>query len=167
MVISSNDEKTNLIDDSNEAQIPSLVYIGIAETDYMTLNECPRNTRYATGKSYLKLDPCYLDAMLDIEQASHILVLYWLDKASRDTLRSTSPFDGVLRGVFASRSPNRPNPIGFAVLELLSIDGATITTSPLDCLNGTPIIDIKPYVKVNDSRPDAQLTWLDQTKTSV
>ena len=140
----------------------NLTLIGKIRTRYKTLKSCPRNTRLATGTATLEIDPAYRDGMLGLEDASHILVLYWLDRVERNILRHITPHDGIRRGVFATRAPIRPNPIGIAAVKVLSIGEGTIETSPLDCLDGTGLIDIKPYIKSNDCHTDARLAWLEK-----
>ena len=135
--------------------------IGKVRTRYKTLKSCPRNTRLATGTATLEIDLAYRDAMLGLKDASHILVFYWLDRAERNILRHITPHDGIRRGVFATRAPIRPNPIGFAAVKVFEVGDGFIKTSPLDCLDGTGLIDIKPYIKSNDCYIEATLPWLE------
>lgn len=137
-----------------------LATIGYIYTGYRSITDCPKNSRFGEQPSQLVLAPEYADGLLDIESASHLIVLYWLDQAVRDRLQAeTLRADGVLRGCFAVRTPHRPNPIGFAAVELLRRDGARLTVSSLDCVDGTALLDIKPYIPANDSFPNAHLAW--------
>ncbi|EAO3108942.1 SAM-dependent methyltransferase, partial [Salmonella enterica] len=90
-------------------------------------------------------------------QASHLFCLYWLDKADRSKLQGISKLDGKNRGVFSTRTPNRPNPIGIGIVTLNKIIGNKLFVSGLDCLNGTLLIDVKPYISENDSFLDARI----------
>ena len=100
---------------------------------------------------------CFAQALiLDIERCSHLIVLYWMDEARRDLIRQVPGHLGKPRGTFALRSPVRPNPIALSVVELLKVDGLRLTIRYIDCRDGTPLIDIKPYFATTDSIPDAQ-----------
>ncbi len=104
----------------------------------------------------------YCPGLLGIEGYSHIIVLYWMhlrdDEGSRGTLRVRPPrHEGApLTGVFACRSPSRPNPIGLSVVKLEALEGCRLRVSGLDALEGSPIVDIKPYSPRGDSFPDAR-----------
>ena len=133
--------------------------IGRVRTPWRQLQDCPRGVRGLGEPAWLEIAPAFEDALLGIEQASHLHVLYWLHQAPRQTLRRPTPHDGVLRGVFATRSPQRPNPIGMAVAQRLRREGTRLLVSGLDCLDGTPLIDIKPYLPQADCVPGATLAW--------
>lgn len=102
----------------------------------------------------------YTDALLGLNQFSHIIVLYWFHKsdteAKRDILQVHPKGDlkRPLRGVFATRSPVRPNPIGMSVCKILSVKKNSIRIDAIDAHDGTPVIDIKPYIPENDSIPN-------------
>ena len=104
----------------------------------------------------------YCPGLLRIEGYSHLFILYWMhlrdDENHRGTLRVTPPrHEGApLTGVFACRSPSRPNPIGLTVVELKRVDGCTLKVSGLDALEGSPIVDIKPYSSKGDAYPEAR-----------
>jgi tRNA (Thr-GGU) A37 N-methylase len=82
-----------------------------------------------------------------------------MDRAPRDLVLQTPAHYGVQRGTFALRSPARPNPIAMSVVRLLRIEGNTLSVIGLDCLDGTPLIDLKPYFASTDSVPDAVVGW--------
>lgn len=103
----------------------------------------------------------YEQGLKDIETATHLIVLYWCHLAERDILEVDTPWDNKPHGVFATRSPNRPNPLAFCAVELLERKGCVLFVRGLDALDGTPLIDIKPYNPRNDSIPDAKLGWLE------
>lgn len=110
----------------------------------------------------------YIDALLGLDQFSHIIVLYWLHKsdteAKRDILQVHPRGDirRPLRGVFATRSPVRPNPIGMSVCKILSVEKNSIRINAIDAQDGTPVMDIKPYIPRNNSIPNASCPeWLE------
>jgi tRNA-Thr(GGU) m(6)t(6)A37 methyltransferase TsaA len=105
----------------------------------------------------------FSDGLKGIEDFSHILVLYWIHQRDNKTDRSTllvlprRHAVKVKKGVFACRSPSRPNPIGMCVVELTSINGCILTVKGLDAFKGSPVIDIKPYIPRADCFPDARV----------
>ena len=110
----------------------------------------------------LRIDPEFSTALLGLERHSHLIVLYWFhlrdNPEHRKTLQVTPPrHEGApLTGVFACRSPSRPNPIGLTVVKLEQVDGCKLVVSGLDALEGSPIIDLKPYNPDTDSFPEAE-----------
>ncbi|MFT6582212.1 MAG: tRNA (N6-threonylcarbamoyladenosine(37)-N6)-methyltransferase TrmO [Alphaproteobacteria bacterium] len=135
---------------SNEGA--ALNFIGRIITPYLRLEDCPRTVHANPAKCTLVLKQDYADGLFGLEQVSHVLVLYWLQKARRDMLRrpgrsatSTRPAREEL-GVFACRTPLRPNPIAASNVEILDIRGNEVDVLGLDCLNGTPLVDIKRTV---------------------
>ncbi len=114
--------------------------------------------------------PAYRDALLGLEGFSHIIVLYWFDRndspEKRSILRVHPRGDSrnPLSGVFAARSPVRPNLIGFSVCRILSVDRTSVTIERIDAFDSTPVIDIKPYIPVTDSIPEASVpSWRTRT----
>ncbi len=131
-------------------------FIGRIRTPFATRADCPKNGRKSTAEATIELDPRFADGLLGIERCSHLIVLYWMDEARRDLIRQVPGHLGKPRGTFALRSPVRPNPIALSVVELLKVDGLRLTIRYIDCRDGTPLIDIKPYFATTDSIPDAQ-----------
>ncbi len=130
-------------------------FIGHIRTEYATRADCPKNGRKSTAEAIIELDPRFADGLLGIERCSHLIVLYWMDEARRDLVRQVPAHLGKPRGTFALRSPVRPNPIALSVVELMKVDGTRLTIRYIDCRDGTPLIDIKPYYATTDSIPDA------------
>lgn len=131
-------------------------FIGRIRTKFATRADCPKNGRKSAAEATIELDPRFAGGLLDIERCSHLIVLYWMDEARRDLIQQVPGHLGKPRGTFALRSPVRPNPIALSVVELVKVDGPRLTIRYIDCRDGTPLIDIKPYYATTDSIPDAR-----------
>ncbi len=131
-------------------------FIGRIRTPFKSRAECPRNTAESDALGRVELDPRFAAGLEDLGLYSHIWLLYWMDQARRDLIQQVPAHLGRPRGTFALRSPVRPNPIALAAVELLGIDGATLRVRKVDCIDGTPLLDIKPYFASTDSFPDAR-----------
>lgn len=105
----------------------------------------PHQGRYSHEICQIKIRNEFSEALMGIERVSHLIVLYWMDRARRDVLASRTPWSDEVFGVFVTRSPSRPNPIGICVVELLERKGNTLLVKGLDAYDGTPVIDIKPF----------------------
>jgi tRNA-Thr(GGU) m(6)t(6)A37 methyltransferase TsaA len=121
-----------------------LTPIGRIETSYRTLEDCPRNVDNDGPPCRLVVDPAFAPALLGLKVGQRILILYWFSGVDRHRLHQTSRRSSEVAGVFALRTPNRPNPLGAAVVTITAIAGNVLTVPGLDCLDGTPLIDIKP-----------------------
>lgn len=119
--------------------------IGHVRSPYKERKYAPRQGRLSDTVSEIVIDEQYLPGLDDVEKKSHLIILSWFDRADRTLLRATPPHDPVEHGVFATRSPNRPNPVAFSVVDLLGREGNVLRVRGLDCLDGTPVVDIKPY----------------------
>lgn len=135
----------------NEQTVPlpnvrdaSLVFIGTIHTPWRTRQECPRQGRLDGPLCRIVIDPRWSNALDGIEQFEEFDVLYWLHQARRDLVRQSPAHDGTTRGTFALRSPMRPNPIGLSRVRLIGREGSTLSVQGLDCIDGTPLIDLKP-----------------------
>ena len=136
----------------------ALYFIGRIRTPWKTREDCPKNAREARESGALctiELDPRWVPGLKDIERCSHLVVFYWMDRARRDLAAQVPGHLGKGRGTFALRSPVRPNPIAMSVVKLVKVDGNRIEVVALDCIDGTPLLDIKPYYAPTDSIPDA------------
>jgi tRNA (adenine37-N6)-methyltransferase len=122
-----------------------LVPIGVIHSPYRVKGDAPHQGRLSAAVSEIEIFPEYANGLRDIAARPHLIVLYWLDRADRGTLTAVPPHSKKEHGVFATRSPDRPNPIGFAVVDILGIEGSRITVRGLDAFDGTPVLDIKPY----------------------
>lgn len=139
-----------------DASDAGLAFIGRIRTPWPTPADCPKNVRERQETGTVEVSEAYAQGLKDIEKFSHLILLYWLDKSRRDLIVQKPSHVTEPRGVFALRSPVRPNPIGLAVVELLKVEGNTLTVRNIDCADGTPLIDIKPYFASIDAVPDAR-----------
>ncbi|AUQ68414.1 putative methyltransferase, YaeB family (plasmid) [Phaeobacter inhibens] len=133
--------------------------IGVVRTGFEEVRDCPMSGRRNPATSRIELAPEYHGALQNIELASHLWVLYWLHKSDRTARIRQARGSQVARGVFASRAPNRPNPIGLSAVQLLNHSDGVLTISGLDCIDGTPVVDLKPVVPQEDARPEATIGW--------
>jgi tRNA-Thr(GGU) m(6)t(6)A37 methyltransferase TsaA len=125
--------------------------IGYVKSPYRDRGDAPRQGRLSDTVSEIVIDPAYRDGLSGLEDRKHLFVLCWFDRADRKTLRAIPPHDTVERGVFAIRSPDRPNPISICVVDLLGIHNGVLRVRGLDAFDQTPVIDIKPYVSDIDN----------------
>lgn len=123
-------------------------YIGTIKTPYHSTDECPGQARPENGTCQIVLDEEYAPAIDGLEVGNHIQVLYWFDQADRSALQRIPKWSETdeKRGVFSIRSPARPNPIALSTVEIFVIEGNALTVTAMDCIDGTPLLDIKPYL---------------------
>jgi tRNA-Thr(GGU) m(6)t(6)A37 methyltransferase TsaA len=134
-------------------------FIGRIRTPWKERSQCPKNARGSDAVCTVELDPRFAAGLKDVESCSNLVLLYWMDKAPRNLVVQNPGHHGTQFGTFALRSPARPNPIALSVVKLLGIEGNKLSVVGLDCLDGTPLIDIKPYFASTDSVPDAVVGW--------
>jgi tRNA-Thr(GGU) m(6)t(6)A37 methyltransferase TsaA len=121
--------------------------IGFARSPHADTKSVPKGLgAQHTAEGVLDILPEFAPGLTDIEGFSHLFVLWTFDRAEGYTLVGTPPTDDRPHGVFATRSPRRPNPIGLTVVELLRRNGSQLHVRGIDMLDGTPILDIKPYL---------------------
>jgi tRNA-Thr(GGU) m(6)t(6)A37 methyltransferase TsaA len=136
-----------------------LYFIGHIRTPWPTRDDCPKNARESDAVCTIEVDPRYAAGLTGAETCTHLLVLYWMHEARRDLVLQAPRHYATHRGTFALRSPVRPNPIAASVVKLLKIDGLRLSVVGLDCLDGTPLLDLKPYFASTDAVPDAVVGW--------
>ena len=137
----------------------SLYYIGRIRTPWKRREDCPKNPRESDTVCTIALDPRWTAALSGLETVSHVVVLYWMDRARRDLVLQAPHHYTERRGTFALRSPVRPNPIAVSVARLIRIDGNNLSVVGLDCVDDTPLLDLKPYFASTDSIPEASVGW--------
>ena len=137
--------------------------IGHLETPFATRADCPRNGRQIQPPPlcHAVIDDAFQPGLLALDGFSHLILLYWMHEAKPLELVFTPPFDAAPRGVFATRAPWRPNPIALSVV---AFEGFTapgrLAIRNLDCISGTRLLDIKPYLPTTDAEPNATMGWL-------
>jgi tRNA-Thr(GGU) m(6)t(6)A37 methyltransferase TsaA len=134
--------------------------IGDVRSPYSDTAQIPKGLgAQHAAEGVLELRPELEEGLLDIEGFSHLYVIWVFDRSEGSQLLAHPPSDDRPHGVFATRSPQRPNPVGLTVVELLSRDGARLHVRGLDMLDGTPILDIKPYLS-SVPEESLRLGWL-------
>ena len=141
--------------------------IGVIRSPFTHEKGAPRQGRLASdAESLIVVDSEYEVGLKDIETFSHIVVLYVFDRSYEWTPMVQTPWEKKLHGVFATRSPRRPNPIGMTVVKLVKRLGSTLHVQGLDAFDGSPVLDLKPYIPQFDRIEDANQGWLDDMNRS-
>jgi len=135
--------------------------IGIVHSPYKTTKDAPFQGRNEVSEIEINKD--YIDGLKDIEGFSHLHIFYWLHKSEDFSLIVNTPWDTKPHGLFTTRSPHRANPIGYSVVKLIEKKENILKVKWLDAIEGTPVIDIKPYIKKLDSKPIAISGWTEHT----
>jgi tRNA (adenine37-N6)-methyltransferase len=127
------------------AKVDAAVYfIGVIRTPWSTREECPKRGSSDGPVCSITVDERWREALTGTAGHRRIQVLYWMHHARRDLVLQTPYRTGRTTGTFALRSPVRPNPIASSLVELVAVDGTTLRVRGLDCLDGTPLVDLKP-----------------------
>jgi tRNA-Thr(GGU) m(6)t(6)A37 methyltransferase TsaA len=122
-------------------------FIGRIRTPWRSRKDCPRRGDPENGPvCRIEVDEGWSEALAGIEAHANLQILYWMHHARRDLVRQSPASDGNTRGTFALRSPMRPNPIASSTARLIGVEGRVLLVRGLDCLDGTPLIDIKPDI---------------------
>jgi tRNA-Thr(GGU) m(6)t(6)A37 methyltransferase TsaA len=145
-----------------------LTPIGVVRTPFPDHAGMPIQTVAAKGvRGRVELEPEYAPALADLEGFTFLHLITYLHRTGPASLRVRPYLDTAERGVFATRSPKRPNPIGLSLVRLTGIEGRVLHVEELDLLDGTPLLDIKPYVPPFDDRPGARYGWFEQRAENV
>jgi tRNA-Thr(GGU) m(6)t(6)A37 methyltransferase TsaA len=145
----------------------ALYFIGRIRTPWKERKDCPKNAREARDSGTvctIEVDPRWTKALTGVETCSHLIVLYWMDGARRDLVFQVPAHYGTGRGTFSLRSPVRPNPIALSVVKLTKVEGTRLDVIGMDCVDGTPLLDLKPYFASTDAIADAEVGWHAETK---
>lgn len=121
-----------------------LEFIGVIRTPWTSRLTCPRQGRKDGPVCTIRIHAPWIPALAGIERYERLEVLYWLHESRRDLVMQSPANDGQVRGTFSLRSPVRPNPIGTSIAELVDVSNGCLKVRGLDCLDGTPLIDLKP-----------------------
>ena len=136
--------------------------IGVIHSPYSVQAGTPIQPTYGGGaRGEVLVAPEYAAALDDLEGFERIWLVYWLDRAGTFRPRVIPYRDDHEHGLFATRSPQRPNPLGLSAVRLLDREGPLLRVAELDILDGTPLLDIKPYVPAFDAYPAARAGWFD------
>lgn len=139
--------------------------IGIVHSPFTDLAGMPIQPSCAKGiTGSVEIYPEFAEGLADLDGFSHIILLCHFHRSAGFRLKVVPFLDTELRGLFATRAPSRPNPIGLSIVRLAAIKGNTLSVIDLDILDGTPVLDIKPYVPEFDERPDVRIGWLKEAK---
>ena len=137
--------------------------IGTIHTPFSNLDGMPIQPSGANDvEGTIILDPQYEAGLQDLDGFSHIILLYHFHLSKGYRLTVTPFLDTVERGLFSTRAPRRPNPIGLSIVRLVRIDGLSLHVQGVDVLDNTPLLDIKPWVPAFDVRDNARAGWLDE-----
>jgi tRNA (adenine37-N6)-methyltransferase len=127
-------------------QVPIELHpIGLVRSPYKLKGDAPRQGRFSETVSEIVIDEKYHPALLYLEGRKHLWVLCWFDRADRTVLRAIPPGTSSEKGVFAIRSPDRPNPVSLCMVDLIEVNDGVLKVRGLDAFDGTPVIDIKLY----------------------
>lgn len=139
--------------------------IGVVRSPFLEASGAPiQPSRAASARGTVELRPELAAGLRDLDGFSHVVLTCHLDRARPHRLRVVPYLDSEPRGVFATRAPSRPNPIGLSVVRLVGIDGATLTVEGVDLLDGTPVLDVKPYVDEFDRPAEVRTGWLETAR---
>jgi len=142
--------------------------IGIIHTPFQEPGNMPIQPAAGAGvKGTVEVFEEYCPGLKDLDGFSHIILLYHLHRSQGFKLQVVPFLDTKLHGLFATRAPRRPNPIGMSVVELERIEGEILHIQNLDIIDGTPLLDIKPYVPDFDTRKQLRLGWLENVKQNI
>jgi tRNA-Thr(GGU) m(6)t(6)A37 methyltransferase TsaA len=142
--------------------------IGVIHSPFKDVKGMPIQTAAAKGiEGTVEVRPEYEEGLKDLEGFSHIILLYHFHRCQGYTLNVQPFMDDNMRGVFATRAPRRPNAIGVSVVKLVQVQGCTISIEDIDIADGTPLLDIKPYVPEFDVRAAKRTGWLHNKANKV
>jgi tRNA-Thr(GGU) m(6)t(6)A37 methyltransferase TsaA len=135
--------------------------VGVVHSPFKDVEGMPIQTVGAKGiGGTVEIDPQYQDGLKDLEGFSHIFLIYHFHRSKGYSLQVKPFMDDEVRGVFATRAPKRPNPIGISVVRFVKMEGSTLFIEDVDIVDGTPVLDIKPFVPEFDAREVERTGWL-------
>jgi formylmethanofuran dehydrogenase subunit E len=135
--------------------------IGLIHSPFKNTNEAPRQGNSEVCQ--IEIFNEYEEGLTDVDEFSHLIILYYLNKSNNYNLLQKTPWDDTPHGVFTTRSPHRPNPIGYSVVNLLERKENILTIKGIDAIDNTPVLDIKPYIKKLDCKENVKSGWAEKT----
>jgi len=142
--------------------------IGVIHSPFADLRQMPiQPSGEASAPGSAEVFPQFTEGLKDLEGFSHVILIYHLHAAHETDLTVTPFLGSEPRGIFATRAPTRPNPIGLSIVRLLNIEGNFLHLANLDVLDGTPLVDIKPYVPDFDAPLETRVGWLEAARGRV
>ncbi|MCD6576883.1 MAG: tRNA (N6-threonylcarbamoyladenosine(37)-N6)-methyltransferase TrmO [Anaerolineaceae bacterium] len=142
--------------------------IGFIHSPYTELHDMPIQPSSAHGaKGHVEVYEEYLPALSDLEGFSHIYLLYYFHLTKSVRLKVIPFLDNQERGLFSTRAPNRPNPIGLSVVKLTRVEDNILHVENIDVINGTPVLDIKPYVHEMEAVKNLRIGWLEKYRSKI
>ncbi len=150
--------------------LESLSYrpIGIVRSPFANASDAPIQAAGAIGaQGTIEVYPEYAEGLSVLEGFSHLIVIHHFHRVGPARLTATPFLDSEPHGIFATRSPARPNPIGLSVVRLLKVEGRLLRVADIDMLDGTPVLDLKPYVPAFDHRDPVRIGWFQGTLAAL
>lgn len=142
--------------------------IGVVHSPFKEVKGTPIQPPGAKNvKGSIEVFPEFCEGLSDLDGFSHIILLYHFHKVKESKLTVKPYMDNSSRGVFSTRIPGRPNPIGLSIVKLLGVEDCTVTIEEVDILDGSPLLDIKPYVPEFDHREANRIGWLSERASNV
>lgn len=142
--------------------------IGVIHSPYDQPGNMPIQPSAARGvQGQIEIEPRYAEGLRDLEGFSHIVLLYWFHRSQGYSLQVVPFLDDTPRGLFATRAPRRPNPIGLSVVRLRQVRDNWLYIEDIDAVDGTPLLDIKPYIPNCDEVEDCRLGWLEKRRSRM
>lgn len=137
--------------------------IGIIHSPYTEKTNIPIQGRFKDDvEAWVELKKRYAPGLKDLNQFSHAILLYYFHKSQKVTIQGTPFLENTIHGIFAIRSPHRPNHIGLSIIKIKDIKENRLYFTQVDMLDGTPVLDIKPYIQHFDNREDVSSGWLEK-----
>ena len=136
--------------------------IGTIYSPYEKSDATPIQASVSDKNGVVEIFPEYKDGLKDLDGFSHIILLYHFHQSKNFSLQVKPYLDKAKRGLFSTRAPSRPNPIGISIVKLLRIEGTKLYIQNIDIFNGTPLLDIKPFVPNFDLQEEYQIGWLEK-----
>jgi tRNA-Thr(GGU) m(6)t(6)A37 methyltransferase TsaA len=142
--------------------------IGVIRSPFTNLEGMPIQPAGAAGvQGTVEVLPEYAEGLADLDGFSHVVLVYHFHRSEGYKLRVTPFLDNQPRGLFSTRAPKRPNPIGMSVVKLVKVEGNVVHVENVDILDGTPLLDIKPYVPAFDEQQSVRTGWLQDAQRRV